>query len=520
MKVFLSHSSADKALARRLAIDLQAAGVQVWLDQWEILVGESFEQKIAQGLGDSDFVVVLLTRQSVESNWVDREWREKFETEAKTGRVAIVPVRGEVCAIPDFLAQRSYADVSGGSYALGLRHLLETLRHYADETAVSVPDARLVKDEPSLPMLPILRPIVVEVGPALIPIFEPDAVGANRFLDELARDLRNDLRDEFGFPFPGIQVRGRDTDPDELPEQVLIMIDEVPEACFDLARGRLLTSAPVEMLQEAGISGEAYRDDVTDLARSRIDFSDRAAAGDAGFETWDAAEYVAAALRAVIRRRAAMFLDVDGVQRLINSFRATAPELVDATVPVRLSWIEMTIALQALVEEGVSIGDMGRILQAVHDLPADYRELQDTWLLIERMRQGLARQITLSLSLGRDAFAALALDAKAEEAIARSIQYTAQGPYLDLDAELSQLLLAAVREHIRLLAGDFAGIALMVDRPEIRRYVRRLFCLEFPALRVCSRIEIEPGVDVLVVARIGLAAMDKGGLSMTGAQAR
>jgi hypothetical protein len=39
--IFLSHSSADKPFARRLAGDLRARGVRVWLDEAEIGIGDS-----------------------------------------------------------------------------------------------------------------------------------------------------------------------------------------------------------------------------------------------------------------------------------------------------------------------------------------------------------------------------------------------------------------------------------------------------------------------------------------------
>src|SRR5690348_10922358 len=83
MKVFLSHSSFDKDLARRLARDLRATNIDVWLDQWEIGVGEEFAHKIEQGLEEVAFVIVLLTHASVDSEWVDREWRLKVQQEAQ-----------------------------------------------------------------------------------------------------------------------------------------------------------------------------------------------------------------------------------------------------------------------------------------------------------------------------------------------------------------------------------------------------------------------------------------------------
>jgi hypothetical protein len=44
--IFLSHNHADKPFVRRLAQDLQAAGARVWLDEAEMLIGDSLIKKI------------------------------------------------------------------------------------------------------------------------------------------------------------------------------------------------------------------------------------------------------------------------------------------------------------------------------------------------------------------------------------------------------------------------------------------------------------------------------------------
>ena len=64
VKVFLSHSSKDKSIARKIAEDLRDKGIGVWFDEWNIFVGHSITQKISQGLEESDFVAVLLTKNS------------------------------------------------------------------------------------------------------------------------------------------------------------------------------------------------------------------------------------------------------------------------------------------------------------------------------------------------------------------------------------------------------------------------------------------------------------------------
>ena len=212
VKVFLSHSSTDKRHARRLANDLRSAKIDVWLDEWEVRVGDEFAQKIEQALDEVEFVIVLLSRSSIASDWVSREWRRKVQREAQTRSVAVVPVRGEPCDVPDFLAQRSHADISGGSYPLGFRHLLTILRHYSGDTTIELPRDTAARPATAHNFLPIVRPIALEVGRDLIPFFAPDGRGASRALNELAPRVRDALQAEFGFPFPGISIHGNEID--------------------------------------------------------------------------------------------------------------------------------------------------------------------------------------------------------------------------------------------------------------------------------------------------------------------
>lgn len=72
MKVFISHSSKDKNLVRRIADALEASGMDVW-DDSEILPGENWAEKIAKALEESQAMVVLLTPESLSSEQVLRE---------------------------------------------------------------------------------------------------------------------------------------------------------------------------------------------------------------------------------------------------------------------------------------------------------------------------------------------------------------------------------------------------------------------------------------------------------------
>jgi TIR domain len=58
MKVFLSHASADKPVVRRISDALTKRAVNVWLDEVEIRVGESIPARVAEGLDESNALLL------------------------------------------------------------------------------------------------------------------------------------------------------------------------------------------------------------------------------------------------------------------------------------------------------------------------------------------------------------------------------------------------------------------------------------------------------------------------------
>ena len=74
-KAFISHSSLDKTrfiipFAKKLLED----GVDAWVDKWEILLGDSLVEKIFnEGMEQSNYVIVVVSKNSVNSQWVKEE---------------------------------------------------------------------------------------------------------------------------------------------------------------------------------------------------------------------------------------------------------------------------------------------------------------------------------------------------------------------------------------------------------------------------------------------------------------
>ena len=71
---FMSHASEDKeSVARPLTEALEARGLRVWFDNQEIRIGDSIRQKIEEGLAQSRYGVVILSKPFISKFWTNFE---------------------------------------------------------------------------------------------------------------------------------------------------------------------------------------------------------------------------------------------------------------------------------------------------------------------------------------------------------------------------------------------------------------------------------------------------------------
>lgn len=128
VKVFISHSSQDKPWVRRLVDDLERHGLSVWLDERRMRIGDSIVGEINRALRAADRLIIVLSRHSVASAWVDNELEYALMAEKKrSGGMRILPIRLDDCEIPPLLRGRLYADFSR-DYDVAFGMLLDGLR--------------------------------------------------------------------------------------------------------------------------------------------------------------------------------------------------------------------------------------------------------------------------------------------------------------------------------------------------------------------------------------------------------
>lgn len=125
--VFVSYRGADAEVAERLAEELRSAGHDVWLDEWEISVGDSIVERMNKGLEGATYVVVCYSSAGVSAPWMGREWMSVLARQLDGRDVKLLPARLSGGEPPALLADVKYADLVS-DWGRGVAAILRALR--------------------------------------------------------------------------------------------------------------------------------------------------------------------------------------------------------------------------------------------------------------------------------------------------------------------------------------------------------------------------------------------------------
>jgi hypothetical protein len=90
---FISHSSKDQKFAERLHADLQGKGVRCWYAPEDMKIGEKIRVGIDESIRVHDKLLLILSRSSIESPWVEKEVEAAMEREGRQKRMILFPIR-------------------------------------------------------------------------------------------------------------------------------------------------------------------------------------------------------------------------------------------------------------------------------------------------------------------------------------------------------------------------------------------------------------------------------------------
>lgn len=202
---------------------------------------------------------------------------------------------------------------------------------------------------------------------------------------------------------------------------------------------------------------------------------------------------------ALLRERAADFLGLSEVQRLLDQVEELSPATVRNVVPKPVSLTLLTDVLRRLVEEKISIRDLRAILEALAVAAAIEK---DPLTLAELVRAQLRRAITFRLTRGVSQLGVVLIDPTIEDTVRRAVTRTTAGAFLTLPPAAARDVVASLKR-----ASDEAGAngrPVFLTQPDIRRFMRKLIETELPAATVVSFAELLPEVTLKPLARANL----------------
>ena len=110
---FISYSPTDQNWAEWIAWQLEDAGFQVSIRDWDIRPGGNMILDIQNAIADSDRIIAVLSPNFINSVTTSREWVTVFAQDPSGNNNKLIPVRVHECDITGFLAQIANINLVG-----------------------------------------------------------------------------------------------------------------------------------------------------------------------------------------------------------------------------------------------------------------------------------------------------------------------------------------------------------------------------------------------------------------------
>jgi MinD-like ATPase involved in chromosome partitioning or flagellar assembly len=91
--VFISYSEKDREFAQKLQADLARQGIRTWHSQRELDGDNALYDSIKEAIRSSDKVLLILSKNSIQSPWVQKEVESAFEKEREGTKLVLLPIR-------------------------------------------------------------------------------------------------------------------------------------------------------------------------------------------------------------------------------------------------------------------------------------------------------------------------------------------------------------------------------------------------------------------------------------------
>jgi hypothetical protein len=142
---FLCYAKEDIETVRQLADRLKAEGwIDPWFDEEDLLPGQKWEDRVVQAVHESHAVIAFLSKIAMASEgFFHKELNLALDTaeEKPDGAIFIIPIRLDICKLPQRLSQFQYVDFFGDEVKKErvYTNLLTALRVRAKSLEIKLP---------------------------------------------------------------------------------------------------------------------------------------------------------------------------------------------------------------------------------------------------------------------------------------------------------------------------------------------------------------------------------------------
>lgn len=335
--------------------------------------------------------------------------------------------------------------------------------------------------------------VELEIGYSLIPLVDVDQGGD--LLDRITT-IRRQLAMELGLVVPAIRIRDNMQLP---PNRYTIKVQGI-----EVASGEALPNHFLAMDSGAGAEpidfGVPTREPAFGLPARWVPQSRRDEAEQAGYTVVDPPSVLATHLTEVLKAHAPEILGRQEVKNLLDGLKEEHSAVVEELVPELLTLGDVQRVLRNLLAEGIPIRNLATILEILADAS---RVEKDTDALTERVREGLARQITKMYALDGNTLHAITLDPAIEEELAAALEHTDRGPQFRMDPSR----LAAITHKAAGIAEEAASRGqrpVLLCASPLRLPLRRLTHRALPRLPIMAYSEVASGIEVESVGMVSL----------------
>lgn len=325
-----------------------------------------------------------------------------------------------------------------------------------------------------------LDPLALEIGLDLLPLVHGNM---KNMLDRIAV-LRRSLSQELGILIPSINVRDN---PGLPPHQYSFLIRNHEVARAELFPGQLLAMG-MDSGASRPLKGRQTVEPAFGLPAVWINETDRREAERLGYAVVDPLSVLITHVSETMRGAAADIFSRQDAQTLLDTLKETNSAVLSEMKNLSINIGTIHRVLQNLLREGVSIRELGIVLEKVCDQFAFTKNPDE---LSESCRKVLSMEICRQCEVTNNKFVCITMHPELEQIVAKGVRQSAQELSLVLDPATAR----HVHDHLGRGIQEMTKLGrnpILLCSPMIRLGLKRFYAESFLLLRVIAYNEISP----------------------------